>query len=89
MNLRFAAILIALSVLALPACGNKGPLVQAPRPPGAEKPSTVPAPVDGLPEQSSPENPTIEPVPEQSTIPPAEPATDTATPPAPDGDGGG
>ena len=65
-------ILPVLLVLALTACGNKGPLVLADPPKPADEPaSAMPAPSvdDATQGQAEPPTPTTEPV-------PADPATD-------------
>lgn len=82
MKLRFV-LLIALAALALSGCGNKGPLVQAPREPAEEVPATETPPAGDATEPASSDTPAAEDAPTPAeTEPPVEPT------PA-DADGGG
>lgn len=86
MKPRFA-FLFALMALTLSGCGNKGPLVQAPRKPAEEVPATETPPADSASEPASSETPAVDddPVPDETELP-AEPEPES--PPA-DADGGG
>jgi len=83
MNLKLAAVVLALLSLPLAGCGNKGPLVLPPNPPPAE--------ADALPMTPPMEDPAVP----ADAAPPATPPTDDATgdsippPPAASDDGNG
>ena len=96
-KLRFA-LLIAVA-LPLAGCGNKGPLVLAPRPeappqtPGERAseaiaaPSTVTAPADPTGSSQTIQQPSVLPPPASTATQPAAPSTVAPPPPADDTDG--